>query len=613
MPTKIWNNGDNASALYGNQWQQAADAVTSGAQHAPGLGVFFPEAEVDMQAAANAAKAQPGSTLKLTAGKTYTVSAAVDITGLAVDMVGAIVQVAGDPIAKPTAPNVFVTTGDAAIIGGTIDGNKDNTSDSGSGINSGGIYAHGTAWNRISLTGTKVINCWQRGINIARPAAETDAELVPTNPVVLNSAEVTGCGSYGIYIQSCGGVDLNGSIASSNGPSGIYINLCRKVNIVGGEASSNATHGLSVLYCVDAQTTGLTANSNTQHGIVYGGGTATNTVNRKSGITGCTASNNGLSGIAIDPTLQGQVNVPQVWDGRITGNTCNNNGQHGIVTTAVSRAVISGNNCDGNTLNGIGLNSSNLCAVSGNTLTNNHSFGLSFNAASAAPSGFYGRHNVGGNIYDGNLSGPVNLANAFHEPSSFTSTVFRETFGTAAPTTGTWAAGDRCWNVAPASGSPVGWMCTAAGTPGTWVPMPNLGSASTDVFGKRAAYSAVTAAATATIAAANTWTAFTGAPSITLPNDGGVYRIDLHGTSATLSAAGTLSFGLTGDGGTTWFKQASNQHTGTNPADRVHMSAGNVIGSGQTITIWAFANVTGTATLTAASNSPLELWATRIA
>lgn len=40
--------------------------------------------------------------------------------------------------------------------------------------------------------------------------------------------------------------------------------------------------------------------------------------------------------------------------------------------------------------------------------------------------------------------------------------------GSAAPTTGTWAVGDICWNTVPAAGGYLGWVCTTAGTPGTW-------------------------------------------------------------------------------------------------------------------------------------------------
>jgi hypothetical protein len=41
---------------------------------------------------------------------------------------------------------------------------------------------------------------------------------------------------------------------------------------------------------------------------------------------------------------------------------------------------------------------------------------------------------------------------------------------TAAPTTGTYAQGDFIRNSTPSGATPVfGWICTASGTPGTWV------------------------------------------------------------------------------------------------------------------------------------------------
>jgi hypothetical protein len=40
----------------------------------------------------------------------------------------------------------------------------------------------------------------------------------------------------------------------------------------------------------------------------------------------------------------------------------------------------------------------------------------------------------------------------------------------AAPTTGTFAQGDFTRNATPSGATPVfGWICTASGTPGTWV------------------------------------------------------------------------------------------------------------------------------------------------
>lgn len=45
---------------------------------------------------------------------------------------------------------------------------------------------------------------------------------------------------------------------------------------------------------------------------------------------------------------------------------------------------------------------------------------------------------------------------------------YRESYLAAAPTTGTWSRGDVAWNTAPAAAGNMGWVCTTAGTPGTW-------------------------------------------------------------------------------------------------------------------------------------------------
>lgn len=47
-------------------------------------------------------------------------------------------------------------------------------------------------------------------------------------------------------------------------------------------------------------------------------------------------------------------------------------------------------------------------------------------------------------------------------------------YGGAAPTTLTWARGDRFVQANPTVGLPKSWVCTAAGTPGTWVSEGNL-------------------------------------------------------------------------------------------------------------------------------------------
>jgi hypothetical protein len=49
-------------------------------------------------------------------------------------------------------------------------------------------------------------------------------------------------------------------------------------------------------------------------------------------------------------------------------------------------------------------------------------------------------------------------------------------FRSAAPVAGVWNVGDICFNTAPAANNTPGWVCTTAGTPGTWKAMANLGS-----------------------------------------------------------------------------------------------------------------------------------------
>ncbi len=49
-----------------------------------------------------------------------------------------------------------------------------------------------------------------------------------------------------------------------------------------------------------------------------------------------------------------------------------------------------------------------------------------------------------------------------------------EWWASAAPTYGSYYVGDRVWNTNPASGGPPGYVCTTAGSPGTWKAMANL-------------------------------------------------------------------------------------------------------------------------------------------
>jgi len=44
----------------------------------------------------------------------------------------------------------------------------------------------------------------------------------------------------------------------------------------------------------------------------------------------------------------------------------------------------------------------------------------------------------------------------------------KHTWGSAAPTSGSWATGDIVYNISPIAGGYIGWVCVNGGTPGTW-------------------------------------------------------------------------------------------------------------------------------------------------
>jgi hypothetical protein len=48
--------------------------------------------------------------------------------------------------------------------------------------------------------------------------------------------------------------------------------------------------------------------------------------------------------------------------------------------------------------------------------------------------------------------------------------------GKTAPIQGTWKRGDIIFNSAPLPGSPIGWVCTASGEPGTWSQFGTIGA-----------------------------------------------------------------------------------------------------------------------------------------
>lgn len=71
----------------------------------------------------------------------------------------------------------------------------------------------------------------------------------------------------------------------------------------------------------------------------------------------------------------------------------------------------------------------------------------------------------------GNYWGGVSFRIGNTSSAQIFGTSANETEGTTSPAAGAWLRGDRCWNTTPSAAGIPGWVCTTAGTPGTWKAM----------------------------------------------------------------------------------------------------------------------------------------------
>lgn len=61
-------------------------------------------------------------------------------------------------------------------------------------------------------------------------------------------------------------------------------------------------------------------------------------------------------------------------------------------------------------------------------------------------------------------------------PATVLAVVYSEDFGTSAPSTGAYQVGDKRWNTNPVASGTMGWVCTAAGSAGTWKTFGTIGA-----------------------------------------------------------------------------------------------------------------------------------------
>lgn len=123
--------------------------------------------------------------------------------------------------------------------------------------------------------------------------------------------------------------------------------------------------------------------------------------------------------------------------------------------------------CTGDASNGvIRYRTANLTVAALSIVANNvkaalaPSYVLAFNGVAET---------IGTLIFDSNISGSIPNALPWGQATRVIGVS-----KSSAPTAGTWQLGDTVFNSSPTAGGTPGWVCTAAGSPGTWKAMANL-------------------------------------------------------------------------------------------------------------------------------------------
>jgi hypothetical protein len=263
----------------------------------------------------------------------------------------------------------------------------------------------------ISVTGNVVTGTDQFGIGIV-------ANNTRTNPTVDNIS-ITGN-----VIQTV----ANPSAATGN-IAGILVRYAKNVTISGNAVmgTTGGGHGIQARNCADVVVSGNTIRDTSGRGVFV-----ESPVNSFD-VSGNTVVNSTLSAFVTSGTTTSTI-------GAFVSNVCDGSVDYGILNlAAVGPISIVGNVLKGITGLGRGvfLNASSTMAT------------VSGNITDAATPTFYSgaRHNI------------REVGNSWNRATST---------GTAAPSSGTWAVGDVVWSTNPAAGGTIGWVCTTAGTPGTW-------------------------------------------------------------------------------------------------------------------------------------------------
>lgn len=400
-----------------------------------------------------------------------------------------------------------------------------------SGVTLKGLKLNGNISNRTALAGQESHNCNIRitgcstvrisdcysteamtdGIYIGDGSTGSASEDVIISGCTLEKCRrnnISGVGQNGLVIENCD-ISLAGTIQGTLPKDGIDIEPNSSghsflVKLKGNAIYDNAGMGISVggqgTAGIDIEGNTLADNTDISINIETGNSSvrvANNTVVDGGGdhgiravgpgeyeilgnkVTGCTAGIAGFSndGIIIKDNVvidnASGITLTDFVKAEVTGNTLRDNGTargfYGIPDDADSIITFSNNivgttSSVGDQQQGAELSANCNDLAVGNFFKNiatDNNYLLRFLRAYsnyAPDAGLQGNNNGPMNFSGtpvGNI-GQLRINDKLHGAH------------TAAPASGTWAVGDIVYNTAPAPSGTIGWVCTSAGTPGTW-------------------------------------------------------------------------------------------------------------------------------------------------
>lgn len=302
-------------------------------------------------------------------------------------------------------------------------------------VNEHGVYAD-TGLTNLSICGNTIRNTGVTGVGIK--VQLYDAYGVSSEGISISGNTIQNTGSDGISVLNTSGpslyltsVSITGNSIFNAGQYGINVRYCRSAT-VSGNTIDTALYGVFVATCQMLNVSGNTVRETQKSGI-YDDGLSSdvaymNNVIIRAGLAGVDA-NGESSGIFIGGCQEHNV-IGNFVRGEPTKT------QYCLYATGAGGATLS---------------------VRGNIFVGAKDLGARF------PGGAI-RY-----IGENKFSGQINQDAAFATPETLQRGSEEHTYyGTAAPASGFWSQGTKVISRYPAAGGHVGWVCVAAGTPGTW-------------------------------------------------------------------------------------------------------------------------------------------------